>query len=58
LTFLTFNEIQIVDNVVRSGFVADPEGVRSLLKAMEGDDEVEATTIATGFIYAIKTFVS
>lgn len=42
------------DNVVRSGLVADPEytdektkGVRSLLKAMEGGDEVEATTIAT-----------
>ena len=57
-----------MDNVVRSGLVADPEyteekveGVRRLLKAMEGDEEVEATTIATvgekghdGFIYAIK----
>jgi predicted O-methyltransferase YrrM len=65
IDFRTFNEIQIVDNVVRSGFVAHPEGVRSLLKAMEGDDEVEATIIATvgekgydGFIYAIKKFVS
>ena len=61
-------KIQIVDNVVRSGLVADPEytddnaeGVRRLLKAMEGDEEVEATTIATvgekgydGFTYAIK----
>ena len=57
-----------MDNVVRSGLVADPEyteekveGVRRLVKAMEGDEEVEATTIATvgekghdGFIYAIK----
>ena len=57
-----------MDNVVRSGLVADPgytdektEGVRRLLKAMEGDEEVEATTVATvgekgydGFIYAIK----
>jgi predicted O-methyltransferase YrrM len=58
-----------VDNVVRSGLVADPEytddivieGVRKLLEAMEGDEEVEATTIATvgekgydGFTYAIK----
>jgi len=58
----------IVDNVVRSGLVADPEytdekveGVRRLLKAIEGDEEIEATTISTvgdkgydGFIYAIK----
>ena len=57
-----------MDNVVRNGRVADPEctderieGVRKLLKAIEGDEEVEATTIATvgdkgydGFIYAIK----
>ena len=57
-----------MDNVVRSGLVADPEytdekveGVRTLLKAIEGDEEIEATTIATvgdkgydGFIYAIK----
>jgi predicted O-methyltransferase YrrM len=71
IDLLSFNETQvIVDNVVRPGLVADPspgytdektEGVRSLLKAMEGDDEVEATTIATvgekgydGFIYAFK----
>ena len=61
-------EIQFVDNVIRSGLVADPgytdekiEGVRRLLKAMEGDEEVDATTIATvgekgydGFTYAIK----
>jgi len=60
--------IIIVDNVVRSGQVADPdytdvraEGVRSLLKAVKGDEEVEATTIATvgekgydGFMFAIK----
>jgi len=58
----------IVDNVVRFGRVAEPEytdssieGVRTLLKAIEGDEEVDATTIATvgekghdGFIYAIK----
>lgn len=57
-----------MDNVVRAGRVANPEytderieGVRRLLKAIEGDEEVEATTIATvgdkgydGFIYAIK----
>ena len=57
-----------MDNAVWDGLVADPEytdekveGVRKLLKAMEGDDEVEATTISTvgekgydGFIYAIK----
>ena len=57
-----------MDNVVRSGRVADPEytdekveGVRRLLKAMEGDEEVEATTISTvgekgydGFTYVIK----
>ncbi|KAF8152997.1 O-methyltransferase-domain-containing protein [Crassisporium funariophilum] len=58
----------IVDNVVRYGRVADPsytdenvEGVRNLLKAMHGDDEVDGTTIGTvgekgydGFIYAIR----
>jgi predicted O-methyltransferase YrrM len=57
-----------VDNVVRSGHVAMPEctdekieGVRRLLEAIEGDEEIDATTIATvgdkgydGFIYAIK----
>jgi predicted O-methyltransferase YrrM len=57
-----------VDNVVRNGCVANPEytsenveGVRRLLKAIEGDEEVEATTISTvgekgydGFTYAIK----
>ena len=66
--FLMCNKIQIVDNVVRAGRVSDTEyssgnveGVRNLLKAIEVDDEVEATTIATvgekgydGFIYAIK----
>ncbi|KAI3614383.1 o-methyltransferase family 3 [Moniliophthora roreri] len=58
----------IVDNVVRYGRVADPEqtddkveGVRSLLKALKEDKEVEATTIGTvgdkgydGFLYAVK----
>ncbi|KAG6818321.1 hypothetical protein H0H93_005992, partial [Arthromyces matolae] len=58
----------IVDNVVRHGRVADPsysddqvEGVRSLLKALEGDKEVDATSIGTvgekgydGFLYAIR----
>ncbi|KAG6809821.1 hypothetical protein H0H92_014604 [Tricholoma furcatifolium] len=58
----------IVDNVVRRGRVADPEatdenleGVRTLLKAIEGDKEVDATTIGTvgekgydGFLYAIR----
>lgn len=57
-----------MDNVIRYGQVADPEysdekseGVRRLLKAMEGDEEIEATTIATvgekghdGFTYIIK----
>jgi len=54
--------------VVRNGRVADPEysdnnveGVRTLLRAMKEDDDVEATTISTvgekgydGFIYAIR----
>jgi len=58
----------IVDNVVRSGKVADPsysddnaEGVRTLLLALKDDREVDATTIGTvgekgydGFLYAIK----
>ena len=57
-----------MDNVVQGGQVADleltsprAEGVRKLLKAIESDDEVEATTIATvgdkgydGFLYAVK----
>ena len=57
-----------MDNVVQSGQVADleltlprAEGVRKLLQAIERDDEVEATTIATvgdkgydGFLYAVK----
>lgn len=57
-----------MDNVVRYGRVADPaysdanvEGVRSLLQAIEGDKEVDATTIGTvgekgydGFIYAVR----
>ncbi|KAF8241077.1 O-methyltransferase family 3 protein [Tricholoma matsutake] len=58
----------IVDNVVRYGLVGDPsysddnvEGVRTLLKALKGDQDVDATTIATtgekgydGFLYAVK----
>ncbi|KAF5384388.1 hypothetical protein D9615_003398 [Tricholomella constricta] len=58
----------IVDNVVRNGSVSDPalsdpslEGVRELLKAIQGDKEVDATTIGTtgekgydGFLYAIR----
>lgn len=60
--------LQIVDNVVRYGRVADPEysdanveGVRKLLQAIKGDKDVEATTIGTvgekgydGFIYAVR----
>lgn len=40
---------------------ANVEGVRTLLKAMQGDQDVDATTIATvgekgydGFLYAIR----
>ena len=59
-----------MDNVVWNGYPADPEytdmsgdveGIRMLLKAIQGDKEVDATTIATvgergydGFLYAIK----
>lgn len=57
-----------MDNVVRYGLVGDPsysddnvEGVRTLLKALKGDQDVDATTIATtgekgydGFLYAVK----
>ena len=57
-----------MDNVVWNGHPADPEytdicveGIRALLKAIQGDKEVDATTIATvgekgydGFLYAIK----
>ena len=57
-----------MDNVVRYGRVADPsysddsvEGVRTLLKALKEDQDVDATTIATtgekgydGFLYAIR----
>jgi len=62
--------IIIVDNIVWNGYPADPEytdtsgdaeGIRTLLKAIQGDEEVDATTIATvgergydGFLYAIK----
>ncbi|KJA23870.1 hypothetical protein HYPSUDRAFT_184566 [Hypholoma sublateritium FD-334 SS-4] len=60
--------IIIVDNVVRYGRVADleysdanVEGVRKLLLAIKGDQDVEATTIGTvgekgydGFIYAVR----
>ncbi|KAJ3503116.1 hypothetical protein NLJ89_g8578 [Agrocybe chaxingu] len=58
----------IVDNVVRNGRVSDPnltnediEGVRALLKAIQSDEEIEATTIGTvgekgydGFLYALR----
>jgi len=59
----------IVDNVVRRGRVADLaiqndasiEGVRELLRYIQGSDTVEATTIATvgskgydGFLYALR----
>ena len=59
----------IVDNVVRHGRVADlsigddenVEGVRDLLRYIQGNDAVEATTIATvgskgydGFLYAVR----
>jgi len=57
----------IVDNVVRDGVVADPnttddeiEGIRKLLRYIEDDGDLEATTIATvgekgydGFLYAV-----
>ena len=57
-----------MDNVVYAGRVADTgytdsraEGIRNLLKAIQGDEEVDATTIANvgekgydGFIYAIR----
>lgn len=57
-----------MDNVVRYGKVADTsysdemvEGVRTLLKAMKGDQDIDATTIATtgekgydGFLYAVR----
>lgn len=53
---------------MRYGLVGDPsysddnvEGVRTLLKALKGDQDVDATTIATtgekgydGFLYAVK----
>lgn len=59
---------QIVDNVVRNGFVAVPdfeeprvEGIRRLLRALKVDKEVDATTISTvgekgydGFLFARK----
>jgi predicted O-methyltransferase YrrM len=59
-----------VDNVVWNGYPSDPEyadttgdveGIRTLLKTIQVDEEVDATTIATvgergydGFLYAIK----
>ncbi|KAF9531042.1 O-methyltransferase-domain-containing protein [Crepidotus variabilis] len=57
----------IVDNVVRYGKVADPSyqdhdtnGVRDLLKAIQSDDDVDATSLNTvgskgldGFLYAL-----
>jgi len=58
----------IVDNVVRYGKVSDPaivnettEGVRNLLRSIQHDEDIEATTIATvgergfdGFLYAYR----
>ena len=58
---------QIVDNVVRRGDVADPncvdeksEGVRKLLRYLQTDEDVDATTITTvgekgydGILYAL-----
>ncbi len=63
--------MQIVDNVVQSGEVsnfgekkmawAEPEGVRRLVKAIQNDEEVEATVIGTvgnkeydRFLYAVR----
>lgn len=60
--------LQIVDNMVRNGSVANPdandeaaEGVRALLRRLKGDTEVDATTITTlgdnrydGFLYAVR----
>lgn len=60
--------IIIVDNVVRRGTVADPqdtnednEGTRKLLRHIQNDPEVDATTIANvgekgydGFLFAIR----
>ncbi|KAI6038403.1 O-methyltransferase [Pisolithus marmoratus] len=64
------NGVIIVDNVVQRGQVADDnfsrssrkcEGIRTLLRMLKEDKEVEATTIATadakdydGFLYAVK----
>ena len=59
--------MQIVDNVVREGVVADPantepesDGVRKLLKHLKDDKDIDATTIATvgekgfdGFLFAL-----
>lgn len=59
---------QIVDNVVRNGRVSDPaetdensEGVRELLKYIQSDKEVDATTIGMagekgydGMLFAYK----
>ena len=57
-----------MDNVIRYGRVSDlaydhpnDVGVRRLLEVMQGDREVDATTVGTvgergwdGFIYAVK----
>jgi predicted O-methyltransferase YrrM len=60
--------IQIVDNVVRQGRASDPEytdanseGVRTMLRAIKADTEVDTTVIQTvgvkgydGFLYAFR----
>ena len=60
--------MQIVDNVFQGGNVANPaysgemaEGVRTLLRSIQGDKEVDTTAIGTvgekgydGFLYAIR----
>ena len=59
--------MKIVDNVIRYGQVGDPdysdenvEGIRTLLRTLKEDKDVEATTISTvggkgfdGFLFAL-----
>lgn len=60
--------LQIVDNVVLGGKVADPEasadyieGIRALLSALKGDTDFDATTLGLagekgydGYMYVVK----